>query len=192
MDAGNYTVVVTNTAGNVTSNAAVLTVNPAPVSPAITSQPSDQTVTEGQTATFSVTASGDAPLSYQWKKNGTDINGATSSTLTVTNAQKVDEGSYTVEVTNTAGNVTSNAALLTVNPVLVSPAITSQPSDQTVTEGQTATFSVTASGDTPLSYQWKKNGTDINGATSSTLTVTNAQSVDAGNYTVVVTNTAGM
>ncbi|MEK4364113.1 immunoglobulin domain-containing protein [Paenibacillus sp. FSL M8-0212] len=191
VDEGSYTVEVTNTAGNVTSNAALLTVNPAPVTPVITSQPSDQTVTEGQTATFSVTASGDAPLSYQWKKNGTDINGATSSTLTVTNAQKVDEGSYTVEVTNTAGNVTSNAALLTVNPVLVSPAITSQPSDQTVTEGQTATFSVTASGDTPLSYQWKKNGTDINGATSSTLTVTNAQSVDAGSYTVEVTNTAG-
>ncbi|WKL03690.1 immunoglobulin domain-containing protein [Paenibacillus amylolyticus] len=118
----------------------MLTVNQAPVSPAITSQPSDQTVTEGQTATFTVTASGDSPLSYQWKKNGTDITGATSATLTITNAQKVDEGSYTVEVTNTAGNVTSNAALLTVNPAPVSPAITSQPSDQTVTEGQTATF----------------------------------------------------
>ncbi|WKL03688.1 X2-like carbohydrate binding domain-containing protein [Paenibacillus amylolyticus] len=87
------------------------------MTPVITSQPSDQTVTEGQTATFTVTASGDAPLSYQWKKNGTDIIGATSSTLTVTNAQSVDAGSYTVEVTNTAGNVTSHAALLTVNSV---------------------------------------------------------------------------
>ncbi|MDD9269540.1 immunoglobulin domain-containing protein, partial [Paenibacillus sp. GCM10023248] len=202
-DAGSYTVVVTNAAGNASSNAATLTVNPAPVAPSITSQPVNKTVTEGQTATFSVTASGDAPLSYRWKKDGNEltdsgnISGATTASLSITNAQSGDAGSYTVVVTNAAGNASSNAATLTVNPAPVAPSITSQPVNKTVTEGQTATFSVTASGDAPFSYQWKKDGNEltdsgnISGATTASLSITNAQSGDAGSYTVVVTNAAG-
>src|SRR4029077_14776994 len=77
-----FRVVVTNTAGSVTSSAATLTVNTAPVAPTITTQPVNQTVTAGQTATFTVAATGTAPLSYQWRKNGTAISGATSSTYT--------------------------------------------------------------------------------------------------------------
>ncbi|WP_284645292.1 immunoglobulin domain-containing protein [Paenibacillus silviterrae] len=202
-DAGSYTAVVTNAAGNTESNAATLTVNPAPVAPSITSQPNAATVTAGQTATFSVTANGDTPLSYQWKKDGNaltdggNISGATTATLSITNAQSSDAGSYTAVVTNAAGNTESNAATLTVNPAPVAPSITGQPNAATVTAGQTATFSVTANGDTPLSYQWKKDGNaltdggNISGATTATLSITNAQSGDAGSYTVVVTNAAG-
>ncbi|MEC1768098.1 DUF4073 domain-containing protein, partial [Schinkia azotoformans] len=128
---------------------------------------------------------------YQWKKDGIDITGATSATLTINNAQETDEGSYTVVVTNAAGNVTSTAATLTVTPAPVAPTITTEPSDQTVTAGGTATFTVIATGDAPLSYQWKKDGIDIAGATSASLTINNAQESDEGSYTVVVTNGAG-
>ncbi|MFF2481308.1 S-layer homology domain-containing protein [Paenibacillus sp. NPDC058071] len=203
--AGTYIASVTVSADNMTNVTFTVTqtVNPAPVAPSITSQPDNKTVTAGQTATFSVTASGDAPLSYQWKKDGNalldggNISGATTATLSITNAQSSDAGSYTVVVTNTAGNATSNAAALTVNPAPVAPSITSQPDNKTVTVGQTATFSVTASGDAPLNYQWKKDGNalidggNISGATTATLGITNAQPSDAGNYTVVITNAAG-
>ncbi len=107
-------------------DAATLTVTiidttPAPVAPTITVQPSAQTVTAGETATFSVTATGTEPLSYQWKKGGSNltdggnISGANAATLTITNAQASDAGSYTVEVTNSAGSTTSNSATLTVS-----------------------------------------------------------------------------
>jgi hypothetical protein len=172
-----------------------LTVNFTPTqtntAPAITSQPQNQTVTAGGTATFSVTATGTPTPTYQWFKGGTAINGATSPTLTISNAQAGDAGSYTVTVTNSAGSVTSNPATLTVNPANTAPTITTQPQNQTVSVGGTATFTVVATGTPTPTYQWAKNGTAINGATSATLTIANAQTADAGNYTVTVTNSVG-
>src|SRR4029077_12626901 len=98
------------------SNAAILTVSAAPVAPSITAQPTSQTITAGQTATFSVTATGTAPLSYQWRKSGTPITGATSSSYTTPAETTADTGAqFTVAVSNTAGSVTSSAAILTVN-----------------------------------------------------------------------------
>src|SRR6202030_3509471 len=117
-----FTVVVSNTAGNVTSNAATLTVNAAAVAPAITTQPASQVVTAGQAASFSVAASGTAPLTYQWKKNGTPIAGATSATYSTPVTSTSDNGApFTVVVSNAAGNATSNAATLTVNAAAVAP-----------------------------------------------------------------------
>jgi hypothetical protein len=111
-------VLVTNSAGNETSSAAVLTVNPAPVTPSITTQPSSQTITAGQTATFTVTATGTAPLTYQWSLNATAISGATSSTYTTPAETTSASGAqFTVVISNTAGNATSSAAILTVNAV---------------------------------------------------------------------------
>ena len=188
-----FTVLVTNTAGNATSSAAILTVNPAPVAPSITTQPSSQTITAGQTATFTVTATGTAPLSYQWRQNGTAISGAASSSYT-TPAETTSSGGaqFTVVVTNTAGNATSSAAVLTVNPAPVTPSIITQPSSQTITAGQTATFSVTATGTAPLTYQWSLNATAINGATSSSYTTPAETTSSSGaQFTVVVSNTAG-
>ena len=113
-------------------------------------------IAAGQTATFSVTATGTAPLSYQWKKNGATISGATASTYTTPRTTGSDNGAqFTVVVSNTAGKTTSNIATLTVKRP-VAPSITVQPTSQTVTAGQTATFSVTASGTAPLSYQWRR------------------------------------
>src|SRR5207248_2261071 len=147
-----------NSAGTVTSNTATLTVNAAATAPTITAQTVSQTVTVGQTATFSVVASGTAPLSYQWQKNGANISGATTASYTTPATTSTDNGAtYDVVVSNSAGTVTSNTATLTVNAAAVAPAITAQPVSQTVTAGQTATLSVTAAGTAPLSYQWQKN-----------------------------------
>ena len=185
-----FTVVVSNTAGTIISNAATLTVNPDPVAPSITAQPASQTINAGQTATFSVTATGTAPLSYQWQKNSAAIAGATSSSYTTPAETASDNGAqFSVVVSNSAGTVTSNAAILTVN---APPAITAQPVNQTVAVGQTATFSVTATGTAPLSYQWRKNSANISGATASTYTTPATASTDNGaQFSVVISNAAG-
>ena len=188
-----FTVTVSNTAGSVTSAAATLTVNAAAVAPSITTQPASQTVTAGQSATFTVAVTGTAPLSYQWQKNGANITGATSSSYTTPVTTTADNGStFNVVVSNAAGTVTSAAATLTVNAAAVAPTITTQPASQTVTAGQTATFTVAATGTAPLSYQWQKNGGNITGATSSSYTTPATTTTDSGStFDVVVTNAAG-
>src|SRR5215471_17535580 len=187
-DAGPYTVIVTNGAGSVTSTAAILTVTTAPVPPTITTQPASMSIVVGNPVQFSVVASGTSPLNYQWSKEGVPINAATSPTLAITSAATADASSYTVAVAYAAGSVTSSAAVLTV---LVPPSITTPPVSQTVSAGTPATFSVAAAGTAPLSYQWRKNGADITGATSATFTLNSVQSVDAGSYAVVVSNAGG-
>src|SRR6266576_318230 len=188
-----FTAVVSNTAGSITSAAAILTVNAAAVAPSITTQPASQTVTAGQTASFSVAAAGTAPLSYQWQKNGINIAGATAATYTTPATTTSDSGStFRVLVSNTAGTATSGAATLTVNAAAVAPSITTQPTSQTVTAGQTASFSVAATGTAPLSYQWQKNGINITGATAATYTTPATTTSDNGaQFTAVVSNTAG-
>ncbi|MFT3868812.1 MAG: immunoglobulin domain-containing protein [Nibricoccus sp.] len=191
-DSGSYAVMVTNTVGTasstpVTSNAATLTVN-APILPTtITSQPTALTVTTGQSASFSVTATGSGTLTYQWRKGGTNISGATSSSYTISGATTNDAGSYSVVVTGTGGSVTSNSVTLTVNAPTV---ITQQPTALAVISGQSATLSVAATG-TSLTYQWRKGGTNISGATSASYTIATTTSADAGSYSVVVTGTGG-
>ena len=165
-----FDVVVSNTAGTVTSSAATLTVNAAAVAPTITTQPVNQTVTAGATATFTVVAGGTAPLGYQWQKNGVNIAGATATSYTTPATATTDSGStFRVVVSNTAGTVTSSAATLTVNAAVIAPTITTQPVNQTVTAGATATFTVVAGGTAPLGYQWQKNGVNIAGATANQL-----------------------
>ena len=188
-----FSVVVTNSAGSAPSNNATLTVNAAAVAPSITSQPANQAVTAGQMATFGVSASGTAPLSYQWRKNGLYITGATSSSYTTPATTTADSGStFSVVITNSAGSATSNNATLTVNAAAVAPSIMSQPANQAVTAGQTATFSVTASGTAPMSYQWRKNGTNITGATSSSYTTPATTTTDSSStFSVVISNSAG-
>src|SRR5213078_3680465 len=176
-----FDVVVSNSAGTVTSNAATLTVNAAAVGPTITTQPVSQTVTAGQTATFTVVAAGTAPLSYQWQKNGANISGATSASYATPATTSSDNGAtFDVVVSNSVGTVTSNAATLTVNAAAVGPTITTQPVSQTVTAGQTATFTVVAAGTAPLNYQWQKNGANISGATSASYVTPATTSSDNG------------
>src|SRR6478736_1091339 len=172
----------------------------APTPPSITTPPSNQTVTEGAVVHFSVVAVGTAPLSYQWRKNtaplsdGGIVTGALTDTLTLNGVALADAGSYDVVVTNVANSATSAAASLTVNPVLVAPSITTQPSAQAAPVGGSATFSVAASGTAPLTYQWRKGGSpladggNISGATSASLTINPVGAGDVGSYDVVVGN----
>jgi uncharacterized repeat protein (TIGR01451 family) len=118
-DAGNYSVTVSNSSGSATSSTATLTVNG--IAPTITAQPQSQTVTTGSNVTFSVTATGNPTPTYQWSKGGVAISGATGTSLALTNVQTGDAGTYTVTVTNSAGNVTSTAATLTVNSPVIPP-----------------------------------------------------------------------
>jgi hypothetical protein len=156
--------------------------------PLITTQPQGQTVVLGGTASFNVVATGSTPLAYQWRFNTVPISGATGTAYTRANVQTGDAGSYSVIITNIAGSVISSNAQLTVN---VPPAITTQPQSLSVTVGSNATFTVTATGTLPLSYQWQFNSTGILGATGSSFTRSPAQTNDAGLYAVVVTNVAG-
>ena len=174
--------------GGSNSNSGTTTVT----APSITTQPQSQTVTAGATATFSVVATGTAPLSYQWSKNGAAISGATGASYTTPAAVSGDNGaSFTVTVSNSAGSQTSSSATLTVTAAAVPPSITTQPRSQTVTVGSTATFSVVATGTAPLSYQWSKDGTVISGATSPSYTTPSTTSGDSGAFTVKVSNVAG-
>ena len=188
-----FLVSVSNSAGTVTSSSATLAVTAAPVAPSISTQPVNQSVVVGQSATFSVTATGGGTIAYQWKKNGTDISGATNSTYTTPATSIGDNGAvFTVVVSNAAGPVTSAEASLTVTAEAVKPSITGQPFAKPVTAGQTATFTVEATGTSPLRYQWKKNGTDIADATTSTYTTPATSLADSGKeYSVVVSNDVG-
>src|SRR5258708_3646128 len=164
-----------------TSGAATLMVNAAPVAPTITTQPANQTVTAGQTATFTVVAGGTAPLGYQWQKNGANIAGATAASYTTPVTTTADSGStFGVVLSNTVGTLTSSAATLTVNAAAVAPTITTQPTNQTVTAGQTATFAVVAGGAAPLGYPWQKDGADIAGATAARYNTPGTTTADSG------------
>ena len=179
-DAGNYNVVITNGCGTVTSNDAALTVTASPV---ITTQPAASTVCVGSVANFSVVATGTG-LTYQWRKDGADITGATNDTYSIPVTTAASAGSYTVRVTSGTCSVVSNAAVLTITPATT---ITTQPQAVTTCLQQNATFTVVATGGTGLTYQWRKDGNPIAGATNSTYTVTNVTAASAGNYSVVVT-----
>lgn len=163
------------------------------VAPTISTQPVSLTVTAGQTATFSETAAGTAPLAYQWQKNGANIAAATAATYTTPATTSADNGStFDVVVSNAAGSITSQRATLTVNPASAAPTITTQPANQTVTAGQTATFSVVAAGTGPLTYQWQENGTAISGATSNSYTTPVTTAANSGEqFSVTITNAFG-
>jgi hypothetical protein len=205
LENGTYTIVPSHAGFTFTPNSQSMPVNggnvrgvnftatAVPVAPTITTQPANQTVTVGQAATFAVAAGGTAPLSYQWQKNGVNIGGATSAGYTTPATITADSGStFAVVVTNTAGTVTSSAATLTVSAAAVAPTITAQPANQTVTAGQTASFTAAASGTAPLNYQWQKNSVNIGGATSASYTTPASTAADSGStFRVVVTNTAG-
>jgi hypothetical protein len=158
--------------------------------PTITTQPANSTTTEGQVATFSVSATGTPSPTYQWRKNGVTISGATSDSYTISVTALVDNGAvFSVVATNVAGSATSNNATLTVNSP---PTISTAPSNQAVVLGQTATFTVTATGTAPLTYQWQKTGVNISGATAASYTTPPAIAADNGTvFSVTVTNSVG-
>ncbi|MES2692600.1 MAG: immunoglobulin domain-containing protein, partial [Verrucomicrobiota bacterium] len=158
--------------------------------PVLATQPLAQAVFAGEAATFSATVSGPGPFTYQWLKNGAAIPGATNASFTVENVGAGAIGSYSVLVTNAGGAVRSSGASLIINPP-VAPAIVRPPRAQTAALGQTVGFDVIATGTPLLGYQWRKDGTPMEGKTGSRLTLPAISSSDAGDYSVVVHNGAG-
>ena len=146
----------------------------------------------GGSVTFSVSASGQGSLRYQWRFNGTNLPGATNPTLTLTNVQPSQEGAYMVMVTDSVGTAPSQTALLTV---LVKPAIATQPQSQTVLEGGRATFSVSVTGSLPMTYRWRRAGVTVvtvtTNAYTSTFTLANVQMTNAATYTAAISNPGG-
>ncbi len=170
------------------------------VPPSITAQPAGQSVVEGNDMMFIVGTAGSPPLFLQWRLNGValfdgnGLSGVNSNVLIISGVQPVDAGNYSVTVSNAVGFVTSsNAALAVLTP----PSITTPPAALTVPEGAPASFTVVAAGTAPLTYQWKRNGTNIfnggsvSGATTATLTLNNAQPLQGGLYSVAISNAAG-
>ncbi|HET9620596.1 MAG TPA: discoidin domain-containing protein [Kofleriaceae bacterium] len=185
-----FTVRISNGLGSVTSAAATLGVV-APAAVAITRQPAAQTAFVGQTATFTVAATGSPALAFQWRKNGAAIAGATGASFTTPVLALGDSGaSYSVVVTNPVNSVTSAAATLTVQPA-VAPTITQPPASVSVRAGDPVSFTVIASGTAPFTYQWQFNNGNLVGANQATFTIPQVGNGDAGKYTVVVSNGAG-
>ena len=189
--AANYNVIVSNSDGSVTSRWATLTVL---IAPTITSQPTNLFLPPGTTAAFHVTANGSAPLGYQWQKEGVNlanvgrVSGATSPDLTITSSQASDVGNYRVVVTNTVDAVPSVWARLDLP---LPPIIITNPATQVVGVGGPATFSVTATGSTPMNYQWYLNGSVIGGANGASFSIPFTSVAWLGSYQVQVWNSAG-
>jgi hypothetical protein len=199
-----YRMVATNSQGSATSGAAVVSVNPPLTMPVITAHPVSQTVTAGQAATFAAAASGNPTPTYQWQTsiNGgtwSDIAGATSGIFTTPPMFPPDSGRlYRMVAFNLLGNAYSNSAVLTVNPVLEVPTITTHPQYRLAAIGQRVTFEAAATGNPAPTYQWQRftdesgKWTDIAGATSPTYTTPVLAYSDNGSmYRVVVTNIEG-
>ena len=192
-----YQAVFTNASGSVATKAATLTVDFAPT---VTTDPSSQTVTVGQSATFTAAASANPSATVQWQVSTdggatfTNLAGATSTTLSLVTDSTQDGNRYRAVFTDATGTATTTAATLTVQ---YGPQISTQPSDQTVVAGQTATFTATAMSDPSPTVQWQVS-TDggqtfgnIAGATSTTLSVTTDSTQDGNQYQAVFTNALG-
>ena len=145
----------------------------------------------GSAVQLDVGAIGVAPLTYQWRKDGNALSGATNSSLLLQSISSLDAGNYDVVVTSPTGSTNSQAVTLTVQTAPTPPTIVGQPQPTTVNVGGTAGFTVAVAGTVPWSFQWRKNGQPIPGATAPFYLVFNATVADAGYYDVVVSNIAG-
>ncbi|MBN1491259.1 MAG: immunoglobulin domain-containing protein [Phycisphaerae bacterium] len=190
-DVSQYRCVVSNAGGSTNSNQATLTLKAAT---AITAQPMAQDVCEGAAASFTVTATGDGALSYQWQKNGDDLSdggnvfGATTATVEIDPVTAGDAASYRCVVTAGCGSIPSDEAPLTLK---AATQITTQPQSQQVARGGTATFTVAGSGAGTLAYQWQKNGDDMPGEQFATLEITGCGNSDVASYRCIVTDDCG-
>ncbi len=175
--AGDYSVVVTNPGGSVVSDVATLTVLP----PTSATPPTSLTVCSGAPATFSTVASGPGPYAYQWTRDGVVIPGAKDSSFTINSVSAIDVGKYCVAVQGLCNEVVQCATL-----TLADPTQTTALQSVTTCPGGKVTFSTTAGGTGPFSYQWTRDGVVIPGAKGSTLVIDSATAADAGEYCVAV------
>ena len=190
VDAGEYSVIVSNFAGSVSCPASLTVIDP----PVFVSQAASRSIGLGTNVVFQVEVAGTEPLEFQWFKGAELVNdderiaGSRSDTLSFAGVVDADAASYTVRVSNFAGKATCAPAVLTV---LDPPVITLQPTNQTNVTGGTVTFAVEAAGTAPLQYQWQMDGADLFGQTNSSLTLSNLSDADLGSYMATVSNAAG-
>jgi len=195
-DEGEYSVGVVRACGTVKPSTH-LTVKAPTI---ITEAPNDVSACPDDTVTFEVTASGEGTLAYQWYhgwsplEDGARLSGTTGSRMILTHVESADAGDYTVEVTGGCGAVTSSAATLIVKRATEIPG---QPDDRSLCPGMDAAFSITASGEGTLAYQWfhdslpLEDGERISGARTNLLTIHSVEAADAGDYTATVLGECG-
>ncbi len=201
---GGYTVTASANNATGTSASSTLTINVAAassgggggggtqaVAPVIVSLTPSFSVVAGNPASFTVSASGTGTLTYQWRKSGTPISGATASTYTIAKVLAADAGSYDVVITNSVGSTTSATVTLSVTALVIGPTITTHPQSAGVVAGGSITLTAVATGTGTLTYQWSKNGVAISGATSTSLALANVQLADVASYTIGVTDVTG-
>jgi hypothetical protein len=156
--------------------------------PVLLSNPQDQYVNTGGGVTMSVSVDGSLPVTYQWKKDGVAISGATASTLALNAVGLADAGSYTVDVTSSAGTTTSSASTLAIN---AAPVLVTAPQSASVYVGDTVSLNVLYTGYPDPTYQWSRNGTNIPGATGTNYSFTATSTNDGGTFSVVASNSSG-
>ncbi len=188
-DAGNYSVVVSNGIGSVTSREAAVAVSPA-VPVTFVSFPASLTVYEGASAVFAPQVAGSGPMTYQWLKDDVALPSASNRQLTIDPVNQGSAGSYALSVTNPAGTVKSSALVLTVLPAVV-PVITRFPRSQTIRLGTLLRLEVAVEGSAPFRYRWFKDGVELPQATTAIYQVYRAVEADEGRYEVEVSNVAG-
>jgi predicted outer membrane repeat protein/parallel beta-helix repeat protein len=183
---GNYYCVATNACGSVQTSNVLLNINSAPV---ISQQPSNTMSCVGQSTVFSVVPSGVQTYSYQWYKNAQPITGAINNVFLINSTTLNDSANYYCVVTNQCGNTTSSSALLTVKTPIT---IISQSADSSRCVGGQMTFSLNATGSSPITYQWYRNNYLLPGVTSSTYSLNNISMPNAGYYHAFATNACGI
>jgi subtilisin-like proprotein convertase family protein len=179
-DAGTYSVVISGTCGKAVTNSASLTINTTTSADSLLSQ----TTCPGTTVSFSTSAHGTGPFSYQWLKDGALLSSQTAASLVLSNVTALQAGTYAVQVTG-ACNSTTNSATLTVNIPTTADALVAQ----AVCPGTALSISTTAHGTGPFTYKWVKDGKPLSGATTSSWSITNATVLDQGTYVVIVSGT---
>jgi len=161
---------------------------PGATAPILTTGPSNQVVAAGSSVTLGATANGTLPLQYQWQFFGTNLPNATNTSLTISDAQAVNEGTYTIVVTNSAGNGSASAIVTVSNGP---PVFTRQPASTNVLVGMPTAFKCGLKGSEPFTYQWFFNGAPSPGATGNPLVITNVNMTNAGGYQLAVSNAYG-
>lgn len=187
-DEGSYRVTISNNYSQISSNFVNVWVSESVEAVSIIKQPQSKVASEGTTIIFSVRATGDGFLRYQWRKNGIPIENAYLDALRIKSVSVFDQANYDVVVTNSQGSVHSQTAELSILPNDIPVDITHQPQSTTVELGQSFTLNVGASGGNSLNYQWYFNGNAIQNATSHTLHISNTGLHNEGAYTVLVNN----
>ncbi|MEY2879243.1 MAG: hypothetical protein RLZZ15_1623 [Verrucomicrobiota bacterium] len=192
-DAGAYRVEVSNAGGTARSAVATIAVLAVefPSAPVITRQPGPQLALVGGAATFDVVARAVPTPTFQWRRDGVALPGATQATLLLLPVLASDAAAYDVVVSNSAGSATSSLAPLALATAPVTPVVTRQPASITAAAGRGVSFTAAGSGVPLPTFQWRKDGAPIAGATFDTLAFPALTTAQAGTYTVTLSNSAG-